>query len=377
LLVGKKVEFKRGKAFFTLIGEARINDYTYKIDEVSESGWQYNILNLGVDCGNGNVVYADMMGGFSTVRDNVIFVNSKEDFTDRYEIDFEDRFTDAILDTIHPINFIRVGIEKDTKGKTFVKKFLSEYDAILYIKEHLEDGMVINVKGDLKYSIYNDSVQIKKEIKSIFLSKAKPENYRATFVQSILIGKDSVGRYDKELNSYPIDAYVIDYAKMFNDKEVRTNIPFFRQFELEKNKEKPEITKALLTKFFKVDEGINEIVVEGNIVEGQQIAEVSEDDIPEDIKELIELGIYEKEEILNKMAVTGNRVRRYIITKPYVQMVGEKEEDRRPQLFIEKNKYKEEDLVLDFMISDDVEEDIENVIDTEEDDDLAWLNELK
>lgn len=375
--MGKKVEFKRGKAFFTLIGEARINDYTYKIDEVSESGWQYNILNLGVDCGNGNVVYADMMGGFSTVRDNVIFVNSKEDFTDRYEIDFEDRFTDAILDTIHPINFIRVGIEKDTKGKTFVKKFLSEYDAILYIKEHLEDDMVINVKGDLKYSIYNDSVQIKKEIKSIFLSKAKPENYRATFVQSILIGKDSVGRYDKELNSYPIDAYVIDYAKMFNDKEVRTNIPFFRQFELEKNKEKPEITKALLTKFFKVDEGINEIVVEGNIVEGQQIAEVSEDDIPEDIKELIELGIYEKEEILNKMAVTGNRVRRYIITKPYVQMVGEKEEDRRPQLFIEKNKYKEEDLVLDFMISDDVEEDIENVIDTEEDDDLAWLNELK
>ena len=34
---------------FNLVGRAKINDNTFKIQEVSESGWEYNNLNLGVD----------------------------------------------------------------------------------------------------------------------------------------------------------------------------------------------------------------------------------------------------------------------------------------------------------------------------------------
>lgn len=356
-------ELKRGRASFNLVGAVKIGDYTYKTDVTSNSGWQYNSLNLGVDCGNGNVVYADMMGGFSTKKENILYVNSKEDFNNRYTIDWEDRFLEPIIETIHPNNFITIGLEKDAGGSTFKKNFLSAYDAIAYIKEVLEDGMVVNVKGDLKYSIYNDSVQIKKEIKSIFLSKAEPEKYRSTFIQTILIDKDCIGKLDKETNSYPISARVLDYAKMYNDKEVKTNIPFFRQFELEKNEENPNVTKALLSKFFKVDKGITEIIVEGNIIEGQQTTVVSEADIPQDILDLIEIGVYSKEEILNKMAVTGTRVKRYVITKPFVQMVGENEEDKKPKLFITHEKYQEEDLILDFMFA---EEDKEEVIDGKE-----------
>src|SRR5699024_3765484 len=144
---------------------------------------------------------------------------------------------------------------------------------------------------------------------------------------SILIGEDCVGKFDEELQSFPIDARVIDYTKMYNGKEVKTMIPFFRQFELEKNYENPKVTKAMLSKFFKVEKGITELAVEGKIVEGQQTAKITEDDIPEDIKELIEIGVLSKEEIINKMVASGDRVRRYIITKPYVQMVGETEEE--------------------------------------------------
>ena len=376
-----KVALKRGKATFNLVGEARVGEYTYKTDVTSASGWQYNTLNLGVDCGNGNTVYADMMGGFSTKRDNVCYVNSKEDFTDRYTIDWEDRFLEPILETIHQMCFIKVGIEKEASGKTFRKQFLSEYDAIAYVQDHLEDGMVINVKGDLKYNIYNDSVQIKKEIKSIFLSKAEPEEYRAKFIQTILIDEDAVGKFDEETNSYPISARVLDYTKMYGDKEVKATIPFFREFEIEKNELKPQVTKALLTKFFKVKNGITEIAVEGNIIEGQQTIIVSEDDIPQDIQDLIDIGVYDKEEILNKMAVSGTRVKRYIITKPYVQMVGETDEDKKVELFITKEKYKAEDLILDFMFKDEDEEedtstDDETDTSTDDDDDDSWLNDL-
>jgi hypothetical protein len=373
----KQSKLKKGRAFFNLVGEVRLSDFTYNMDITSDSGWQYHRLNLGVDCGNGNVVYADMMGGFwGNGKPTELHVNSKEDFTNRYTIDWEDRFLEPILETIHSLNFIRVGIEKDTHGKTFTKQFLSEYDAIEYIQEHLEDGMVVNVRGDLVYSMYNDNIQVNKEITSIFLSKAEPENYRATFVQSILIGENCVGKYDKELNSFPIDAHVLDYTKMYNGKEVRTTVPFFRQFELENNLEKPNITKALITKFFKVDKDITEIIVEGKIIEGQQTKNISEDDIPDDIKELIELGIYNKDEILNKMAVSGDRVRRFIITKPYVQMKGDSEDDRRPQLFIEPNKYKEEDLILDFMFDGDKEEESDIFPDDVDADDDSWLSQL-
>lgn len=381
---------KKGRASFNLVGEVRLGEYTYKMDELSEKGWQYNSLNLGVDCGNGNVVYADMFGGHWANKNTDLYVNSKEDFTNSYTIDWEDRFNEKILETINDINFIKVGIEKDLNEKTFQRKFLSEYDAIAYLKEHLEEDMVVNVWGNLKYSIYNDEIQVSKEIKNIYLSKAKPEHYKAKFVQSILIQDGCVGKFDKELGSYPVNAHVLDYTKMYNGKEVKTTIPFFRQFEIEKNNEKPKVTKALLTKFFKVEGNVTQIVVEGNIIEGQQTKSISEDDIPQDILDLIEIGIYEKDEILNKMAVRGDRVKRYIITKPYVKMEGEDEKNKIPVVFVEKNKYKPEDLLLDFMYDEEEEEDSddnasegkkEDLIedleeDLEEDDDDSWLDEL-
>jgi hypothetical protein len=232
----QKTALKKGVASFQLIGEAKVSDYTFKIDEKSNSGWVYNSMNLGVDCGNGNVVYADMMGGYSSVNDSIIYVHGKkendqgrmvDDFANQFTIAWEDRFDDDILETIGEQCFITIGLEKDKKDKTFAKKFLSAYDAIEYVKEHLENGTVVNVKGDLKYSTYNESVQLKKEIRSIFLSKVDDTSkYKATFTQTVLLDKDSVGKLDKEKAIYPIYGKVVDYVKEYNGKLVKQNINF-------------------------------------------------------------------------------------------------------------------------------------------------------
>ena len=62
---------------FTLIGKAKINDYTFKIDEKAEkSDWIYNSMNLGVDCGEKHgTVYAEMLGGYADERENVIYAH--------------------------------------------------------------------------------------------------------------------------------------------------------------------------------------------------------------------------------------------------------------------------------------------------------------
>ena len=190
----KILEKKNWSNSFMLIGEAKINDYTYKLDaKAGQSDWIYNSLNLGVYCGETcGTVYAELMGGYGAERDNVIYVhgkdeNGKDDFSNKFTIDWEDRFDETILESVGDLCYLTVGIERDKGGKVYYKKFLAPYDMIAYINENLEDGMVVNVKGNLKYSMYNDELQVKKEINSVVLSKVNDSSkYCAKFTQTML-----------------------------------------------------------------------------------------------------------------------------------------------------------------------------------------------
>ena len=354
----EKAPLKKGVATFQLIGEPKINDYTFKIDEQSNSGWVYNNMNLGVDCGNGNIVYCDMMGGYSSVADSVIYVHGKkeneagkdvDDWDNRFTVDWDDRFDEDIIEQVGNQCFITIGLEKDAKGKTFPKKFLSAYDAIEYIQEHLTIDMVVNIKGNLKYSDYQSNVQVKKEVTSIFLSKADdPSKYSATFQQSILIDKDSIGKYDKESNSIPISAYVVDYVGKYgeNKQEIKQNVAFPKEFQFEVNTEEVEKGAKLISKLFKVKkDNVNEITMIGDIIEGQVKINITINDLPEDIKELIELGAYTEEEALAKCAVGNTREKKMIIRKPLIRMVGE-DDEKKPVIVKEDGKYKFDDLVF-------------------------------
>ena len=361
---------KKGVSQFQLIGEAKINDYTFKIDEQSASGWVYNSMNLGVDCGNGNTVYCDMMGGYSSVNDSVIYVHGKtendngkevDDYENRFTVDWEDRFNEDIIEQVGNQCFITVGLEKDNKGKTFSKKFLSAYDAIEYIKENLEEGTVINVKGNLKYSSYQGNTQVKKEVTSVFLSKADdPSKYSATFQQTILIDKDSLDKYDKESGSFPINAYVVDYVGKYgeNKQEIKQNVAFPKTFQFNISETELEKGTKLANKLFKAKkDNVNELLVEGDIIEGQAKINITLDDVPDDIKELIELGAYTEEEALAKCAVGNTREKKMVIRKPVIRIVGEGD-DKTPTIIRTDDKYKFDDLIfLSQLINEDDDDD--------------------
>lgn len=383
----KKV-LKKGQSLFQLIGEVKITDFTFKMNETTKkSDWVWNQLNLGVDCGGGNVVYADLMGGYGSERDNLLYVhgvkeNDKgkmvDDYTSQFTIAWEDRFDEDILKTIGDQCFYTVGLEKDTKDKTFAKTFLSAYDAIEYIQEHLKDGMVINVKGGFKYTTYNDSVQVKKEIKSVFLSKVDDSSkYKATFTQTVLLDKDSVGKLDKEKAIYPIYAKVVDYVKEYDGKLVKQNITFDKIFELEVDKAKPENTKKFLDKVLKVKKDITEVTVEGDIVEGQSLVNITEADIPADIMELIEMGAYTMEDAINKLAVGGSKEKKMVIRRPSIKMVGE-DDNKKPVILKIEGQYRDEDLLFDFMIKKDESEgsNSESNEEVKDEDDLSWMDAL-
>lgn len=384
--MAKKQETKLSKkgwiSSFNLVGRAKINDYTYKFDEKSKkSDWVYNTINLGVDCGNNGTVYCEMMGGYGSERDNVIYVHGKkedgqDDFDNRFEIDWDDRNDESILEDIGDMCFITVGLEKDKNDKTYVKKFLSAYDAINYINEHLEDGTIVNVKGSLQYSKYQDNIQVKKIINSIFLSKVEDvDKFKSTFTQTMLLKKDSVGVPNKEKGSIPIYATVIDYTKFWGDKEVKTFVPFNKIFEYECDLDNKELTKKIIAKLFKVKKNCTEITFEGELIEGGAIITATEDDLTEDIKELIELGIMTKEEALAKCVEGTSREKRMLLRKPLIKMVGDEGEKIAVVQKFE-DKCKEEDLILDFMLNDNENDDDEENTSDISNDDLSFLDML-
>lgn len=350
-----KIVRENWQSSFSLVGEAKVSDYTFKIDAQSErSDWIYNALNLNVDCGEKyGVVSASMMGGYGANRDNVIYAHGKnEDGKDDYklamEVAWDDRFDPDVLDNVGSGCFYTVGLEKTTDGKTYYKNFLSPYDAIAYMHEHLETGMVVRVRGQLKYSMYNDNVQVKKEIKSIVLSSVdSKDKYSATFLQSVLLDKDSASlkNIDKEKSVMFVDARVLDYVKEINGVEVRGQYPFNKTFEWEMDFSKPDICKKIVDKIFKVKKDITQIAFEGDFIEGGAAVTATWDDVPDAMKEMVELGVFTKDDVLERCSVNGNRERRMVLRKPYFRLEGE-EGNKTQVLQRIDNAYTEDDLVV-------------------------------
>ncbi|BAE47753.1 hypothetical protein IRP62_11405 (plasmid) [Clostridium botulinum] len=402
----ERVQVKKGTAKFNLVGTASVNDYTFKIDVPSQkSDWVYNQMNLSIDCGDDGKIYADMMGGYGSERQNVVYVhgkkeNGQDDFKNFFTLDWDDRNDETILESVGDMCFITVGLEKDINNKTVYKKFVSQYDAIQYINDNLTDGMVVNVKGNLTYSIYNDNVQVKKDITSICLSEATEDKFKATFTQTLLLDSDSVGKVDKETLTIPIYARVVDYVKEYDGKLVKTMLPLAKTFSVKISKETIEKTNKML-KHFKAKKGtITALTIDGRFSRGEiNTVTTSEDDIPDDIKDLIELGFIEKDEVLNKMALAnggGNKPEQMIITNPHIKFTGE--DTKMPMIDKLTEAYSEDDLNISLIIeskskgnqrqgNDEVEKDIDkseektenqtnDVIEESEDNDDDWLNAL-
>ena len=113
--------------------------------------------------------------------------------------------------------------------------------------------------------------------------------------------------------------------------------------------------------------GYTQITFEGDFIEGGAVVTATLDDIPQDIKDMIDCGIYTESEALVKCSSNGNRVQRMVLRKPLTRLVGE-EKIAVLQIFPE--RYTEDDLIFDTSIEDDTGKN------TTIDEDLDWLKSL-
>lgn len=381
-------KLQKGKSYVTVVGKAKVNDKTYALDQGSKnpnSDYIYSRLNLGVQTAEGNVVYGEAMGGYSSSMNYPIKVKTKEG--EATEISWSDRLTESVVETIRDYDTFRVGLirdgeepaegEEDTR-KLVVKRFLSAYDAIPYIKENLKDGMMIMVKGSYGFRNYKDEDQKAFKIESIFLSKQ--ESGFANFVQTVLIDEDSITKEAlkeaKKTGEIAISARVVDYVGKVDGKKIGKNMTFNFPFHVKINQENPEQTEKIVSTLFKVKKNkIREITIEGQIFEGYDQAEVSAKDIElsADVKELIAMGLYSMEEAKEKMTVRGNKVSKMLFTRPFI--LKDKDDAKKIKMDFSDDKYVPEDLIVNIEEEEEKHIDFSGVGDeeTSNEGDNSWL----
>lgn len=376
---------------FILIGSAVVKDYTFKIDEHSnKSDWIYNLMNLNIDCGDRHgKIGCELMGGYSLGRDLPIYVHGKndegnDDFENQYTIDWEDRFDSEYLKDIGELCFIKIGIEKDVNDKLVINKFLTPYDAIAYLEENLKDGMRIKVRGQLKYTLYQDTIQTRKEVNAIYLAKDE-EKDTAEFTQTVLLDKYSVEKADKDKCVFPINGYVLEKFKEFNGNDLTDEgtvkggkfVPLRKKFEYEYDPSDPEKVKKAIEKVFKVKRDVNQITFQGIFVEGGATVQATEDDLTDDIKELIELGYYTLEAALAQCSENSGKERRMILKRPLIKLIGE-DGNKVPQIQKFEGVYTDDDMMPDYIIKHEEPDDSddEELPFVEEGNDESQLNDI-
>lgn len=420
-----KNDLKKVVAEFTLLGRVKVNDYTFDIDKQSQSGWTGNRAKLYIDCGenHGEIYCETQNSGFFPGKDEenpekgsktIVYCHGMkasdndsnkmvDDYSNRIEINWEDRHDEEILETVGNQSFTRAGLEVDTKGKTVVEKFITPYDMVPYLKENLEDGAIVKIAGKLVYSIYNDEPQIKKEIEYIGLSNVKlndkekesgmklEDKFYAKFSQTMYVTKDSLGKYDKEKESFPVDAYVVDYVGKVNQdgetKKIGENACFKVEYQLPLlDREKTTLAK-LANKMFgiKKSDKATQLTVDGHIYRsGGADTTLTIDDLPDDIKELVELGAFTEEEAIEKVVGKKSYAKEeFLILKPQVKLVGE-DDDKIPVVQIFKDTFTPDDLITYQQRVNDVfgePEEYEEIVGDDEDGDdeemLKLLQEME
>lgn len=390
----KDLDKKNWQNNFDIVGKVKVTDNTFSLDNKSEkSDWLWSRMNLYVDCGEkyGNV-FCQLMGGYGMNRHNVIYVHGKneddsDDFKNSYTIDFDDRFNESIIGDLGNACFKTVGIELDTKNKLVRKRYLSDYDMINYLSETLENDMVVHIRGNLNYRIYNGSVTVEKEVKSITLSTVEPDKFRAEFKQSILIDRDSIGSIDKDRNTLTLNAYVVEKFKEFNGHDLTDDenptgkyVPMAKEFEFDISQFNGNVNqmKKAVSRLFKPKKGVTQITCCGYFIEGGATVSITEEDIPDDIKELIDLGLMTMDEVEAKCAGSGSREYRMIIKKPEMRVVNGKDGSHEMQLLIFDEKYQDEDLQMDCLVPITEKEDDDSMLLDDSDDELDedWLSKL-
>jgi hypothetical protein len=338
---------------FVFIGDVVFNEEKYYTSKVSDSGYKYSRLQFGVKTADGNVVYVDMMGGFSTTKKNVIYAMDKD--KNKLEIDFNDRHDQKIIDSV--MDFKKIKMNFGTSDEKDSKIFIAEYDAVEYAKANMQKGQRVVVIGNVNIERYknpNDGkviTSMKYVPTKIRLAKEEEKN-KAELKLNFVFDKESleIDRLEKE-GKMDVTGYFTTY-----NKDSKSNI--FVQFPLVLDMEylasistvplddaKKKVLNEIFKKYFKANVGeYVETEWRAEVFRGSQQAEITMDDLSADQKMQIEVGLVTLEQVAKEMGArkAGDKINEIKLVRP----TNKYEDEKGTPMVNKKTDLTEDDFII-------------------------------
>lgn len=318
------MELKQKIGKFSLCGlyEPSKKGETFSLETASKNNpnWIQNVANLPIYCGEKyGKIFVNIRGGYlhdnpRPIKKPSIGEDGSADYSNMVEIDWNGRKEPYVKDEVHYSGFIKVKLDGVEES------FLHEYDLVEYLSQNLKPNTPLNIWGDLRWNYYNGNVNRDFEIKGITDEsrgkKIDPEEipYRATFRQTVLLDRNSVGKLDKDKGACELNARIPTRIGKLNGVQLNDVFVLPYKFEFKfPNIEDTKQVKAITKKFLKPEKGITEITFDGEIYESGSTVSATFDDLSDDIKLLVELGMKTEEEVLAECS-TGSIERRMVCT---------------------------------------------------------------
>lgn len=215
---------------------------------------------------------------------------------------------------------IPVEIEKSQKKR---KEFISEKDFLEHIKKVIDSGKykdkLFNVSGNIVVELnkMNGQFYTKFQPNRIYLAADDAETMcEGEF--KIYYGKDGLDALSlDETGNYYLNGYTFEYNTETKKNDLACPVTCVLPAKIEGD-DKWEKIAAKFVKYFTVDgDEYKEIGLKCNLLNGAQRKELDLDDLDEETRENIELGLITIEDVKRELGISntyGDRVQAYVIT---------------------------------------------------------------
>lgn len=329
--------------YFDIVAKTTIDDKTFAINSQGKNNknWFSNIFNPKVEGDNGQSMYIRFQDGFDKINGRKIYVQPKSG-TEGLEISWADKNNENILNIVSEKSFVKIGIKKEKvkndEGKEFMqwifKEFLTVYDAILYLQTIMSIGSThkIRLVGRHKFNKFNDEINKSFELQTIYLLDnnevvlhngeiiAKPMDFKFHLTQNVLVMDDCIDK-----SKWDEEGIATLNLKVFQKKRKDKYELLPVKITVRADNEGKKITyDKVLDRYFKPDEDtIRRINLECKFNSGYVASNVNESELPEEALELIEDGLYTKEDVLKLYAIK-DRIDEIVLVRPIIKKIEDK-----------------------------------------------------
>lgn len=327
---------KQTTGYFDFVGMIKgfgTESFKKDLQGTNNQNWIYNRLSIMLTDGCSKNIYVNMQDGYDRVKGKTIYAQTQDD--QNMQITFADRFNDGIRAVLKDNSFLKVATRKvkveakdRNTGEVIMEngqpkmievwdytRFLTTYDMALFLSDKLTDGLKVRITGQVKYREYNGNTQRELNVQKVyFLPEGDETPCEFKITQTVILDSESVD--DSKLETENV---ITLRSKIYQKKNKETMELIPLNLVIRTTPEKMESCKRGVEMLYTVTgDTLRKITLECVINSGYIQTEATVDSIPKEMLELIEAGVFTKEDVL-KSYTNKEKVDEVLVIKPVIR----------------------------------------------------------